>query len=168
MNPLKDPLPKAPSMRMYCMYGVGSPAERSYHYQHVEDANVCSTLSKTGLHTHTVHSVSYLALFVKAQAWLSEPFCADVYSCGAAYKVTCLHDPPLAHVNGIARVFFHIATQDMSNGMILSLGKQALDSCSALSLRTCLMRTRRKQGAMKDGRTCTGRSIRKCMIQTLA
>ena len=36
-------------------------------------------------YTHTVHSMSYLALFVKAQAWLSEPFCADVYSCGAAY-----------------------------------------------------------------------------------
>ncbi len=58
LNPLKDPLPKAPSMRMYCMYGVGSPAERSYHYQHVEDVNVCSTLSKAGFHTHIIYSMS--------------------------------------------------------------------------------------------------------------
>ncbi len=41
LNPLKDPLPNAPSMKMYCMYGVGAPAERSYHYQHVEDPKVC-------------------------------------------------------------------------------------------------------------------------------
>ena len=79
------------------MYGVGSPAERSYHNQHVEDANVCSTLSKAGLHTHTMYSMSHLALFVRAQAWLSEPFCAHVHPCGVAYYVTCLHDPPLAH-----------------------------------------------------------------------
>ncbi|KAL3135758.1 hypothetical protein ABBQ32_007321 [Trebouxia sp. C0010 RCD-2024] len=37
LNPLKDPLPDAPNMRIYCMYGVGAPAERSYHYQHVDD-----------------------------------------------------------------------------------------------------------------------------------
>ena len=40
LNPLKDPLPKAPSMKIYCMYGVGAPAERSYHYQHVKDPHV--------------------------------------------------------------------------------------------------------------------------------
>lgn len=40
LNPLKDPLPDAPNMRIYCMYGVGAPAERSYHYQHVEDPMV--------------------------------------------------------------------------------------------------------------------------------
>lgn len=42
LNPLKDPLPDAPNMRIYCMYGVGAPAERSYHYQHVEDPMVQS------------------------------------------------------------------------------------------------------------------------------
>lgn len=40
LNPLKDPLPDAPNMRIYCMYGVGAPAERSYHYQHVDDTMV--------------------------------------------------------------------------------------------------------------------------------
>ena len=40
LNPLKDPLPDAPNMSVYCMYGVGAPAERSYHYQHVEDTMV--------------------------------------------------------------------------------------------------------------------------------
>ena len=41
LNPLKDPLPDAPNMKMFCMYGVGAPAERSYHYQHVDDPMVC-------------------------------------------------------------------------------------------------------------------------------
>ncbi|KAK9839349.1 hypothetical protein WJX84_008799 [Apatococcus fuscideae] len=31
-NPLKCPLPKAPSLAIYCMYGVGSPVERSFRY----------------------------------------------------------------------------------------------------------------------------------------
>ena len=41
LNPLKDPLPDAPNMKIFCMYGVGAPAERSYHYQHVDDPMVC-------------------------------------------------------------------------------------------------------------------------------
>ena len=67
LNPLKDPLPKAPSMKIYCMYGVGAPAERSYHYQHVNDPKVCShasllSLGCTGskieaLHKHTNHGL---------------------------------------------------------------------------------------------------------------
>ena len=31
-NPLLTPLPHAPHMRIYCMYGVGIPTERAYHY----------------------------------------------------------------------------------------------------------------------------------------
>ena len=27
-DPMKDPLPNAPSMRMYCVYGVDKPVER--------------------------------------------------------------------------------------------------------------------------------------------
>jgi len=27
-DPMKDPLPKAPSMKMYCAYGVDKPVER--------------------------------------------------------------------------------------------------------------------------------------------
>eukprot|EP00891_Asterochloris_glomerata_P002292 jgi/Astpho2/2292/e_gw1.00040.193.1_t len=40
LNPLKDPWPKAPSMRIYCMYGVGSAAERNYHYHHLDSTKV--------------------------------------------------------------------------------------------------------------------------------
>lgn len=32
-NPLEARLPNAPSMKMYCIYGVGKPTERSYWYQ---------------------------------------------------------------------------------------------------------------------------------------
>ncbi|EIE21902.1 Lecithin:cholesterol acyltransferase [Coccomyxa subellipsoidea C-169] len=35
-NPLKCPLPKAPSMQIYCLYGVGLPTERSYYYLNLE------------------------------------------------------------------------------------------------------------------------------------
>ena len=39
-NPLKCPLPKAPSMEMYCLYGVGIPTERSYYYLNLESNKV--------------------------------------------------------------------------------------------------------------------------------
>ncbi|PSK46574.1 hypothetical protein B9Z65_5542 [Elsinoe australis] len=34
INPLETRLPKAPSMRIYCFYGVGKPTERGYYYRH--------------------------------------------------------------------------------------------------------------------------------------
>ena len=40
-DPLKCPLPKAPSLKMYCLYGVGKPCERSYHYMHLPGPKVC-------------------------------------------------------------------------------------------------------------------------------
>ena len=39
-NPLQCPLPKAPSMQMYCLYGVGIPTERSYYYLNLESNKV--------------------------------------------------------------------------------------------------------------------------------
>jgi hypothetical protein len=32
INPVKTPLPNAPHFKLYCMYGVGTPTERGYHY----------------------------------------------------------------------------------------------------------------------------------------
>jgi hypothetical protein len=32
INPLESRLPLAPNMRIYCLYGVGKPTERSYWY----------------------------------------------------------------------------------------------------------------------------------------
>lgn len=36
-NPLESQLPIAPSMKIYCMYGVGLPTERSYYYTKAKD-----------------------------------------------------------------------------------------------------------------------------------
>jgi phospholipid:diacylglycerol acyltransferase len=36
-NALESPLPHAPDMKIYCMYGVGKPAERAYVYEHDPD-----------------------------------------------------------------------------------------------------------------------------------
>ncbi|KAH3759738.1 phospholipid:diacylglycerol acyltransferase [Pelomyxa schiedti] len=33
-NPLESPLPNAPDMTVYCLYGVGKSTERAYHYNH--------------------------------------------------------------------------------------------------------------------------------------
>ena len=41
-NPLKCPLPKAPSLQMFCMYGVGMPTERAYHYLNLQSPKVGS------------------------------------------------------------------------------------------------------------------------------
>ncbi|KAL7559038.1 hypothetical protein ACA910_016380 [Epithemia clementina (nom. ined.)] len=32
-DPTQTPLPHAPNMRIYCLYGVGRPTERAYHYK---------------------------------------------------------------------------------------------------------------------------------------
>ena len=32
-DPIAMPLPRAPSMKLYCLYGVGVPTERSYYYK---------------------------------------------------------------------------------------------------------------------------------------
>lgn len=39
-NPLEVALPNAPDMKIYCLYGVGKPTERSYWYKEEEDKNV--------------------------------------------------------------------------------------------------------------------------------
>ncbi|KAK9802858.1 hypothetical protein WJX73_009777 [Symbiochloris irregularis] len=38
-DPLKCPLPKAPSLSLFCLYGIGVPTERSYYYNHRGTAN---------------------------------------------------------------------------------------------------------------------------------
>ena len=44
-NPLKCPLPKAPSLKLYCMYGVGMPTERAYSYINMEHPEVRISVS---------------------------------------------------------------------------------------------------------------------------
>jgi len=34
VNPLETRLPKAPSLKIYCFYGIGKPTERNYYYLH--------------------------------------------------------------------------------------------------------------------------------------
>lgn len=43
LNPLEARLPKAPSLKIYCFYGVGKPTERSYFYR--EDTDPLSKLN---------------------------------------------------------------------------------------------------------------------------
>ena len=43
INPLESRLPFAPSMRIYCLYGVGKPTERSYWY---EEGDIEETLNQ--------------------------------------------------------------------------------------------------------------------------
>lgn len=38
-DPVRDPLPNAPSMKLYCLYGVGIASERGYHYLKTKRAN---------------------------------------------------------------------------------------------------------------------------------
>lgn len=38
-NPLEVALPRAPSMKIYCLYGVGNPTERGYYYHEEETPN---------------------------------------------------------------------------------------------------------------------------------
>ena len=41
-NPLKCPLPRAPSMQMFCLYGTSIDTERSYYYLNLESNKACT------------------------------------------------------------------------------------------------------------------------------
>jgi len=38
-NPLESPLPHAPNMKIYCLYGIGKSTERGYYYRDQHDYN---------------------------------------------------------------------------------------------------------------------------------
>jgi len=40
VDPLRCPLPSAPSLQMFCMYGVGKPTERAYQYLNLQTPEV--------------------------------------------------------------------------------------------------------------------------------
>ena len=44
-NPLEARLPKAPSMKIYCFYGVGKPTERAYHYRPATPEEMASMIT---------------------------------------------------------------------------------------------------------------------------
>lgn len=49
INPLETRLPLAPSMRVYCFYGVGKPTERAYYYRTPEATSNLNITIDTGL-----------------------------------------------------------------------------------------------------------------------
>lgn len=51
INPLETRLPLAPSLKIYCFYGVGKPTERSYFYKEDTDP-----LIKTNVTIDTTHN----------------------------------------------------------------------------------------------------------------
>ena len=40
MNPLETRLPMAPSLKIYCFYGMGKPTERAYYYREDRQDNI--------------------------------------------------------------------------------------------------------------------------------
>ncbi|KAF1988784.1 putative Phospholipid:diacylglycerol acyltransferase [Aulographum hederae CBS 113979] len=61
INPLETRLPIAPSLKIYCFYGVGKPTERTYYYRHEADPlsyiNVTIDTSVTGGEDNADHGV---------------------------------------------------------------------------------------------------------------
>lgn len=60
-NPLEAPLPNAPSMKLYCIYGVGKPTERSYWYQQgefVTEAAIGEQMDEPGCFNQSCPDVS--------------------------------------------------------------------------------------------------------------
>ncbi|KAI3396032.1 hypothetical protein diail_528 [Diaporthe ilicicola] len=49
INPLETRLPLAPSLKVYCFYGVGKPTERAYYYRTPEAASSLNITIDTGL-----------------------------------------------------------------------------------------------------------------------
>ena len=66
-------------MKIYCMYGVGAPAERSYHYQHVNDPKVCSYAS--------LLSLGYAGSKIEALHKLTADVIGDMYHISTIYHI---------------------------------------------------------------------------------
>ena len=59
-SPLECPLPKAPNLKMLCIYGVGHDTERAYHYEHFKTQKVMSAfLRMWGRGAHERFSKTY-------------------------------------------------------------------------------------------------------------
>ena len=105
LNPLKDPLPDAPNMKIFCMYGVGAPAERSYHYQRVDDpmvglplqdlCRICQGVQHSNIQTiiAVVARTSVTALLSES-SHISYTECVDLmsYDLPLLSQLAALHD----------------------------------------------------------------------------
>ncbi|KAI8093378.1 Lecithin:cholesterol acyltransferase-domain-containing protein [Halteromyces radiatus] len=61
-NPLETQLPNAPNMKIYCLYGVGLPTERSYHYAYVNHDQSSSSVSNTSCENSGLESQDDVSL----------------------------------------------------------------------------------------------------------
>lgn len=77
-DPTSTPLPRAPSLHVYCLYGVGLPSERAMHYTTGEDGTM---QIKDDVHAPAMGLVRW---------WL----CAD------GLKFTCIQEHGVLSVNG--------------------------------------------------------------------
>jgi phospholipid:diacylglycerol acyltransferase len=56
-DPTQHPLPNAPSLKVYCMYGVGLPTERMFFYKNRNKATLMSRLSWKNLNPMTTRRI---------------------------------------------------------------------------------------------------------------
>ncbi|ODV94472.1 hypothetical protein PACTADRAFT_60785 [Pachysolen tannophilus NRRL Y-2460] len=114
-NPLEVPLPNAPDLKIYCIYGVGNPTERSYIYQEEQNKQV-SKLNVSIAIDHTENPVALsdgdgtISLLTHAMChkWKEEG--NNIYNPGNS-KVTIVeikHQPDRFDIRGGAKTAEHV------------------------------------------------------------
>ena len=83
INPLETRLPLAPSLKIYCFYGVGKPTERSYFYR--EDQEPKSSLNVTIDTSHTMGAVDHGVTMGEGDGTV--PLLSMGYMCAKGWRI---------------------------------------------------------------------------------
>merc|ERR1712157_164383 len=103
-DPTTTPLPKAPSLRIYCMYGTGIPTESAYYYKPNTDTDDNTTIPYIIDNTYTIphKNITNGVKFTDGDG--SVPLLSLGYMC-QHWKTRSSHNPSKATV--IVREFLH-------------------------------------------------------------
>lgn len=104
-DPLKCPLPNAPSMNLYCLYGIGVPTERSYYYVHRVRAAVsplcacCAQICRLTCHPSATYACSVASAFLSCAARIFHSIFGRSWCASAASGANICHNINSLHLD---------------------------------------------------------------------
>jgi Lecithin:cholesterol acyltransferase len=103
-DPTIEPLPNAPSLNVYCVYGVGLPTDRMFHYRHQNESdNDLPFIMDDGMQDDESENITYGIKMTNGDG--SVPLMSTGYTCTELWKKGSPLNPGNARV--ITREYQH-------------------------------------------------------------